>query len=41
MHEALKIEERMKPMTVKVAMVSVDQMKGKVVELIRKHLAKS
>ena len=40
-NEALKLEERMKPMTVRVAMQSVDSMKAKVVELIRKHLAKS
>ena len=40
-NEGLKLEEKMKPMTVRVAMQSVDSMKAKVVELIRKHLAKS
>ena len=40
-NEALKVEERMKPMSVRVSMVGIDQMKTKAVELIRKNLAKS
>lgn len=41
MNEALKLEERMKSMSVKVSMVSVDSMQSKVIDLIRKNLAKS
>ena len=40
-NEALRIEERMRPSAVKVSMVALDQMKSKVVDLIRKNLAKS
>ena len=40
-NDALKLEERLRSLSVRVSMVNVDSMQSKVVDLIRKNLAKS